>query len=251
MFKLLKNLTKKDILAIIISFIFIIVQVWLELKMPDYMTKITDLVMTDGSKISDILVQGGYMLLCAFGSLLSSVLVGYLIARMSANFSKNTRKKLYDKVISFSIAEIKKFNTSSLITRTTNDITNIQMFISMGLQLMIKSPIMAIWAITKILNRGIEWSIATAIAIVFLAMVILIIVIKVLPKFKIVQNLIDNINELTRENLTGIRVIRAFNAEKYQEDKFNKSNEELTSLQKYTQRFMSILSPSIYSISFL
>ena len=247
MFKLLKNLTKKDILAIIISFIFIIVQVWLELKMPDYMTKITDLVMTDGSKISDILVQGGYMLLCAFGSLLSSVLVGYLIARMSANFSKNTRKKLYDKVISFSIAEIKKFNTSSLITRTTNDITNIQMFISMGLQLMIKSPIMAIWAITKILNRGIEWSIATAIAIVFLAMVILIIVIKVLPKFKIVQNLIDNINELTRENLTGIRVIRAFNAEKYQVDKFNKSNEELTSLQKYTQRFMSILSPSIYS----
>lgn len=248
MLKLLKNFTKKDYLLIFICVIFIVFQVWLDLKLPDYMSEITVLVKTEGSQMSDILEQGKYMMLCAGGSLASAVLVGYLSSFISATFSKNIRKKLFEKVQNFSMEEINNFSTSSLITRTTNDITNIQRFISMGLQLLIKSPIMAVWAIFKILNKSWQWSALTGAAVFILLICVTFLIIVVMPKFKRVQKLIDNINGLTRENLTGIRVVRAFNAEKYQEDKFEVGNKDLTNTQLFNQRAMSAMSPVMYLI---
>ncbi len=248
MFKLLKKFTKKDLLLILFCIVLIVFQVWLDLKLPDYMSEITVLVQTEGSKIEDILLQGSYMLACAGGSLFSAIIVGYLASLISATFSKNIRQKIFEKVESFSMEEIKMFSTSSLITRTTNDITNIQMFISMGLQMMIKAPITACWAILKILNKSWEWSALTGVAVLILIGTVGLLMITVLPKFKIVQKLIDNINELTRENLTGIRVIRAFNAEKYQEEKFEKGNTQLTNTQLFNQKMMSIMSPVMYLI---
>ena len=248
MIKLFKNFTKKDVFLIIICVNLIALQVYLDLKIPDYMKEITTLVQTTGTKIGDVLLQGVYMLICAFGSLLSAVFVGYLSSLISATFSKNVRKKLFEKIQSFSMEEIKLFSTSSLITRTTNDITNIQMFISMGLQMMIKAPITAIWAIMKILNKSWQWSVVTASAVLILILMVIFLMFTVLPKFKIVQKLIDNINNLTRENLTGIRVIRAFNGEKYQEEKFEKGNENLTNTQLFNQRAMSVMSPVMYLV---
>ena len=248
MFKLFKNFTKKDYLLIFISFIFILVQVWLDLKLPDYMSEITKLVQTEGSKMSAILENGGYMLLCAFGSLLSAILVGYISSNVSASFSKTIRKKLFNKVENLGVAEVKNFSTSSLITRTTNDITQIQMFISMGLQLLIKAPVTAIWAVTKILNKNIAWSAVTAVAVIILLVTILALMSIVMPRFKRVQKLTDKLNGVTRENLTGIRVVRAFNAEKYQEDKFEVGNTELTNTQMFNQRAMSAMSPVIYLV---
>ena len=248
MLKLIKEFKKKDFILIFFCVLLIVFQVWLDLKLPDYMSKITTLVQIEGTKVIDVLQQGGYMLLCAGGSLLSACIVGYMTSYISATFSKRTRKSLFEKVQSFSMEDIKSFRTSSLITRTTNDITNIQIFISMGLQMLIKAPITAVWAILKILGKGWQWSVATAIAVLVLLTVIIILMITVLPKFKIVQKLIDNINGRTRENLNGIRVIRAFNAEKYQEDKFEKANEELTKTQMFNQKMMSIMSPTMYLI---
>ena len=248
MFKIFKNFTKKDVFLIFICILLIVFQVWLDLKLPDYMTAITKLVQTEGSKVTDVLKQGGYMLLCAFGSLASAIFVGYLASMISATFSKNLRKKLFENVESFGMEEIKRFSTSSLITRTTNDITNVQMFISMGLQMLIKAPITAAWAIFKILNKSWQWSAVTGGAVIILIITVAILMITVLPKFKIVQKLIDNINGLTRENLTGIRVVRAFNAEKYQENKFELGNDKLTKTQLFNQRTMSILSPIMYMV---
>lgn len=250
MFKLFKNFTKKDYLLIFISFIFILVQVWLDLKLPDYMSEITKLVQTEGSKMSAILENGGYMLLCAFGSLLSAILVGYISSNVSASFSKTIRKKLFNKVENLGIAEVKNFSTSSLITRTTNDITQIQMFISMGLQLLIKAPVTAIWAVTKILNKNIAWSAVTAIAVIILLVTILALMSIVMPRFKRVQKLTDKLNGVTRENLTGIRVVRAFNAEKYQEDKFSKVNNELTNTQLFNQKAFAIMQPVMYLVMY-
>ena len=250
MFKLFKNFTKKDYLLIFISFIFILVQVWLDLKLPDYMSEITKLVQTEGSKMSAILENGGYMLLCAFGSLLSAVLVGYISSNVSASFSKTIRKKLFDKVENLGIAEVKNFSTSSLITRTTNDITQIQMFISMGLQLLIKAPVTAIWAVTKILNKNITWSAVTAVAVIILLVTILTLMLIVMPRFKKVQKLTDKLNGVTRENLTGIRVVRAFNAEKYQEDKFAQVNDELTNTQLFNQKAFSVMQPIMYLVMY-
>ena len=248
MFKIFKNFTKKDVFLIFICILLIVFQVWLDLKLPDYMTAITKLVQTEGSKVTDVLKQGGYMLLCAFGSLASAIFVGYLASMISATFSKNLRKKLFENVESFGMEEIKRFSTSSLITRTTNDITNVQMFISMGLQMLIKAPITAAWAIFKILNKSWQWSAVTGGAVIILIITVIILMITVLPKFKIVQKLIDNINGLTRENLTGIRVVRAFNAEKYQENKFELGNDKLTKTQLFNQRTMSIMSPIMYMV---
>lgn len=248
MFKLFKNLTKKDVITILISVVLIVFQVWLDLKLPDYMSEITRLVQTEGSTINDILVQGGYMLACAGGSLIAMIIVGYLTSSVSANFSRTLGKKVFEKVQGFSMEEIKLFSTSSLITRTTNDITNVQMLISMGTQLIIKAPITAVWAVFKILNKSWTWSMLTGFAVLILLVTIAVLVLTVLPKFKIVQKLIDNINALTRENLTGIRVVRAFNAEKYQEDKFEVGNHKLTSTQLFNQRMMSIMSPIMYLI---
>ena len=250
MFKLLKNISKKQWFFIMISFVLIIGQVWLELKMPDYMSEITVLVQSEGSNMKDILINGGYMLACALGSLLSAIIVGYLVSNISATFSMKVRKKLFNKVENLSMNEVKQFSTSSLITRTTNDITQVQMLISMGLQLLIKAPITAIWAISKILNKSTEWSIITAIAVAVLLTTIGIIMIIVLPKFKIVQKLTDNLNNVTRENLTGIRVVRAFNAEEYQENKFENVNTKLTNQQLFNQKTFAILSPIMYLVMY-
>lgn len=251
MFKLLKSFRKKEWLITIVSVCLIVMQVWLELKMPDYMSKVTILVQTEGSKMSDILINGGYMLLCAFGSLVGAVIVGYLIALLSAGFSKELRGKLFRKVEEMSMSEVKGFSTNSLITRTTNDITQVEMFVGFGLQLLIKAPVTAVWAITKILNKSWEWSVVTSVAVVILLVVIGILTIIVLPKFKIVQKLTDKLNEVTRENLTGIRVVRAFNAEDYQEKKFKNVNDDLTNLQLFNQKSMSIMSPVMYLIMYM
>ncbi len=243
MFKLFKNLSKKDIIIIIISFLMIASQVWLELKIPDYMSTITKLVQTEGSKMADILKQGGFMLLCAFGSLISSIIVCCLSAFVSANFSKTLRKQIFNKVEKFGMEEIKKFQTSSLITRTTNDVTQIEVFIGMGMQVLMKAPIMATWAVIKIVNKNLKWSLLTALSVLILLITVFIILIIVMPKFKKVQKLTDKVNGVTRENLTGIRVIRAFNAEKFQENRFDTVNTELTNTQLFNQRWFAVLEP--------
>ncbi len=248
MLKLIKNFNKKEWGLILFSFILIIAQVWLDLKMPDYMSEITKLVQTEGSKMNDILKNGGFMLICALGSLISAIFVGFLISLLSSSFSMKLRKKLFSKVEDLSTHEVKQFKTDSLITRTTNDITQVEMLIGMGLQLLIKAPITAIWAITKILNKSWQWSAVTAVAVVILLSVIGALMIIVMPKFKIVQKLIDNINGVIRENLTGIRVVRAFNAEKYQENKFEKVNNKLTNQQLFNQRAFGVLSPIMYLV---
>lgn len=248
MLKLFRNLTKKDICLFLVAVVFIILGVNLELTMPDYMSKITMLVQTEGSKMSEILLNGGYMLACAFGSMLISILVGYLIARVTSDFSLNTRNKLFNKVLSMGMQDVKAFNTSSLITRTTNDITQLEMVLGMGMQLLIKAPVTAVIAVTKILNKNWQWSLATGIAVVVLLTTIGILTVIVMPKFKIVQKLIDKLNGVTRENLTGIRVVRAFNAEKYQEGKFNDVNNRLTNQQLFNQRTFSIMQPMMYLV---
>ena len=248
MLKLLKNLGKKELLLIITSFILIISNVWLELKIPDYMSEITKLVQNEGSNMTDILINGGYMLACALGSLVSAIFTGYLISKFSTNFTMKIREKLFNKVLDLSLHEVKFFSTSSLITRTTNDITHIEMLLSMGLQLLIKAPITAIWAITKILNKNWQWSSITGLAVVILLSVISILVSIVIPKFKIVQKLIDKLNCVTRENLIGIRVVRAFNAEQYQKEKFEVVNNKLTNQQLFNQKTFAIMQPVMYLI---
>ena len=243
MLKLFKNLRLKDILFLLIGVVLIVFQVWLDLRMPEYMSTITRLVETEGSKMNDILINGGYMLICSFGSLVAMIIVGYLVSYVSANFSMNLRKKVFDKVESLSINEVKQFKVSSLITRTTNDITQIQMLIAMGLQMMIKAPITAVWAITKILNKSFEWSMLTGIALAILLISIAILMVLLIPKFKLIQKMTDNVNNSIRENIVGIRVIRAFNAEKYQENKFNNINNDLTNTQLFTQRALSFMNP--------
>ena len=248
MLKLFRNLTKRDICLFLVAVVFIVLGVNLELTMPDYMSKITMLVQTEGSKMSEILLNGGYMLACAFGSMLISILVGYLIARVTSDFSLNTRNKLFNKVLSMGMQDVKAFNTSSLITRTTNDITQLEMVLGMGMQLLIKAPVTAVIAVTKILNKNWQWSLATGIAVVVLLTTIGILTVIVMPKFKIVQKLIDKLNGVTRENLTGIRVVRAFNAEEYQEGKFNDVNNRLTNQQLFNQRTFSIMQPMMYLV---
>ena len=248
MIKLMKFFNKKDIINIIICIIFVIGSVWLELKMPDYMSEITILVQTEGSKMKDIMINGGYMLLCAFGSLICTVMTGFLAANVSSEFSKKIRKAIFDKVENLGMQEIKNFKTSSLITRTTNDVTQVEMLIGMGLHLLIKAPITAVWAVTKILNKSWQWSAITGIAVVILLTIIAILMKIVIPRFKIIQKLTDKLNGITRENLTGIRVVRAFNAENYEENKFKRINDDLTETQLYNQKKFAIMSPVMYLV---
>ena len=250
MLKLFKSLGKKEVLMAFICLLLIFGQVWLELKMPDYMSEITILVQTEGSQMSEILKNGAYMLACALGSLISAVIVGYIAATISATLSMRVRKKLFTKVENLAMHEVKQFSTSSLITRTTNDITQIEMLVAMGLQLLIKAPITAVWAITKILNKSWQWSAITAVAVAILLTTVGILIALVLPRFKVVQKLIDKVNGIIRENLTGIRVIRAFNAEDYQQGKFEEVNGKLTSLQLFNQKAFGILSPIMYLVMY-
>ena len=209
-------------------------------------------VESPGHTVSDIVGEGKWMLLCAFGSLLSAIIVGYLASKISASFSKNLRSRIFSKVESFSMKEINEFSTASLITRSTNDITQIQMVIVIGLQILIKAPIMAVWAIKKIYNKGFEWTMATAVTVLILIVFVAILMVMVMPKFRMMQTLTDNINMILRENLTGLAVIRAYNSEDYREGKFDEANIDLTRTQLFTSRAMSTLFPMInFSMSML
>lgn len=244
MIKLFKHLRTKDWIVIAVSIVFIVLQVWLDLKLPDYMSEITALLQTEGSQMSDVLYAGGKMLLCALGSLAAAIIVGYFSARIAANFSQTLRDKLYHKIQSFSMEEINGFSTASLITRSTNDITQIQMIVAMGLQLIIKAPIMAVVAIIKIANKGTwQWSLLTAGIVIALMTAIICIMLYAVPKFKKIQGQTDNLNRLVRENLTGLRVVRAYNAEEYQEEKFSVANNELTETHLKAQRALTIMNP--------
>lgn len=248
MLKLLKKLGKKELLFTLICLVFIIGQVWLDLKLPDYMSNITTLVQTDNSSMLDILKQGGYMVLCAGGSLIFAFIVGYFASYIASSFSRKIREDLFKKVEDFSMTEMNKFSVSSLITRTTNDVTQVEMLIAMGLQLIIKAPITAVWAVLKILDKNYTWSMITGGAVLVLIITVLVLLKLVYPNFKKVQKLIDKVNNVTRENLTGIRVVRAFNGENYQEEKFEEPNRDLTNMQTFNQRVMSIISPIMYLI---
>lgn len=242
MLKLLKNLGKREYIYILICIVLMVFQVWLDLKLPDFMTEITKLVQMGGA-VADIVKQGSLMLGCAFGSLIISVIISYFATFVAGKFGEKIRSKVFNKVLDFSMEEIKEFSVSSLITRTTNDVGQVQMLIGFGLQALIKAPIMAVWAVTKIAGKNLDLSKLVFIAVLSLLVLVIILIITVLPKFKIVQKLTDNLNRITRENLTGIRVVRAFNAEDYQQEKFEVANKKLTNTQLFNQKLLGIMWP--------
>ena len=248
MFRIMKYLSKAEIGQMLIALVTIVGQVYFDLKLPDYMSDITTLVETPGSDMKDIWIAGGKMLLISLGSAACAIITGYIAARVAASFTQRLRSLEFRKVESFGPAEMSKFSTASLITRSTNDVTQVQMFITMGLQLIVKSPIMAVWAVCKIAGEGFEWTLATGIAVVILLAAIVIMMAMVMPKFKVMQTLTDNINLVARENLTGLRVVRAYNAEDYQEAKFTKANKDLTETQLFTNRVMAFMMPLMNTI---
>ena len=249
MIKLFRYLRKKDWLFVCISLCFIVFQVWIDLRLPDYMAEITRLIQTPDSALSSVVWAGMKMLACAILSMAAMFVVGYFVAQVAAGLSKRLREAVYDKVISFSMEEMGKFSTASLITRSTNDISQVQMVIAIGLQASVRAPIMAVWAITKIINKNLMWSAATGVAVAFLLVLIAVILVLAVPGFQKMQTLTDNINRVARENLSGVRVVRAYNAEKYQEDKFEEANEELTSVNLFNQKIMALMSPVMTLIS--
>lgn len=248
MLRIFKNFRKQEVVLTLFSVVFVVAQVWLELKLPDYMREITSLITTQDSAMHDILIAGGKMLLCAFGSLLVTVLVAVCASRIASNFSAIVRGKLFDKVQSFSMEEIGRFSTASLITRSTNDVTQVQMLIVMGLSIMLRAPIMAVMAILKIVDKSWQWTLSTGVAVVVLLIVVIICVSLCMPKFKRLQSLTDDINQVTRENLTGLNVVRAYNAEAYQEEKFEKVNKDLTDTHWFTSKTMAFMMPTIMMI---
>ena len=248
MLRIMRYLSKAEIGQMLIALVSIVGQIWLDLTLPDYMSDITTLVETPGSEMHDIWVAGGKMLLVSLGSVACAVVTGYVAARVGASFSQRLRSLEFNKVESFGPAEMSRFSTASLITRSTNDITQIQMFITMGLMMIVKSPIMAVWAICKIAGKGFEWTLATGIAVVVLMAAVAVMMVMVMPKFKAMQRLTDNINLVARENLTGLRVVRAYNAEDYQEAKFTEANKELTDTQLFTNRVMALMMPLMNTI---
>ena len=248
MLRIFKNFRKQEVVLALFSVVFVVAQVWLELKLPDYMREITSLITTQDSAMHDILIAGGKMLLCAFGSLLVTVLVAVCASRIASNFSAIVRGKLFDKVQSFSMEEIGRFSTASLITRSTNDVTQVQMLIVMGLSIMLRAPIMAVMAILKIVDKSWQWTLSTGVAVVVLLIVVIICVSLCMPKFKRLQSLTDDINQVTRENLTGLNVVRAYNAEAYQEEKFEKVNKDLTDTHWFTSKTMAFMMQTIMMI---
>ena len=241
--KLFRYLSAKEWLFCLFSLVFVFVQVVLDLMIPDYMSRITTLIETPGSAIGDVWSAGGMMLLCAFGSLVSSVAVCFFASRIAANFSKRLRREMFYKVESFTLEEINAFSTASLITRSTNDVSQVQMMVVMSLQVVVKAPLMAVWAIMKIAGKAWQWSLATGIAVVLLVAILSIAIVRTFPRFKRIQWLQDSLNQAARENLTGIRVVRAYNAEAYQEKKFENVNTELLENSLYANRTMTLLSP--------
>lgn len=246
MLKVIRDMSYKDKLRILISIAFIALSVWLDLKLPDYMMEITNeiaLAENGAVEIADILIPGGKMLLCALGSMAVTIVTAFLAARTAAGTSKNLRERLFSKVESFSMEEINRFQTASLITRSTNDINQIQMVIAMGMQVIIKAPILAVWAIIKIVDKSWQWTGITVVSVTILLTMIAVIVVVAMPKFKKIQAMTDNINRIMRENLTGIRVVRAYNAEAYQTEKFDTANREITGAYLFTGRIMAIMMP--------
>lgn len=245
MLKMFRYFRKKEWLMVFGSLVFVVGQVWLDLRLPDYMSDITTFVMTEGSTLSDVLTAGAKMLFCALGSVALSCIVGFFAAQIAAGLSKKLRSEMFSKVSAFSMEEINGFSTASLITRSTNDITQVQMAIAMGLQVIIKAPILAVWAILKILGKSWQWTAVTGGAVVVLIIIIGIVVLFAMPKFRMLQVLTDDLNRVTRENLTGIRVVRAYNAENYQMNKFDKSNTKVTSTLLFATRIMAIMMPGM------
>lgn len=247
--RLLKNLKWIDYLFLCIACGLIVLQVWLDLELPSYteniMNELGKLPMGEKVEMSVILINGGYMLACALGSLSSAILVGFFTANLSSRLAYNVRGKVYNKIQGFSLAEINKFSTASLITRTTNDVTQVQIFLAMGMQAIIKAPILAVWSIIKILGKDWQWSVALAVAIGFLLLMVIVIITVAVPKFKKIQTMTDDINRVTDENLTGIRVVRASNAEDFQNEKFEKYNQKLTKTQLFVNRVMGIMNPGM------
>ena len=243
MIKLFKNLSRKDLLIIIAVISLVVFSVFLDLRLPEYMSEITKLVQTEGSTFKSILIAGEHMLICAVGSLICTICVGFLTSLLSARFSRKIRRLIFEKVENFGIAEIKKFSTSSLITRTTNDVTQIETLLAMGVPLLVKAPVMAIWALLKIIGKSRELSLITATGVVIIVVTNLTIIRIVAPRFSIIQKLTDKLNGVTRESITGIRVIHAFNAEKYSEKRFNKVNNELTGIHLTITKTFAFMDP--------
>ena len=248
MIKWVKQWTMRDYIDSVIAIALIVLQVYLDLKMPDYMSQITVLVQSEGSQLSQIVENGAWMLACALGSMLSAMVTGYVVSLVSARFARETGRQLFDQVTRFSQEELHRFSTASLITRNTNDITQVQQFLAMGFQMLVKAPITAVWAVQKILNKSWQWSAATGIAVLVLLTGVALIMWVVVPRFKLIQEAIDQLNRLMREHLTGMRVIRAFNAEAYQEAKFDQVNDELTKLQTFNQKMFAFMSPMMYLV---
>lgn len=243
MFKVFKNLKARDVFFILICAGLVVVQVWLDLTMPDYTQKLTEAVSAGSIEMSKVFENGGMMLLCAVGSMAAAMFCGFFAAQIAANFAKTTRERLFGHILKFSNAEINKFSTPSLITRTTNDVVQLQMFIAMGMQMMIKAPVTAVWAIAKISNSSVEWTTAIFVCVTIIVFTIVSLVLLAYPKFKSIQKLTDNLNDVTRENISGVRVVRAFNAEKYQEKKFDKVNDDITKNHLFTSRIMGLMMP--------
>lgn len=248
MVRICKYLSKREIIQLVIALVFIVAQVWFDLKLPDYMSDITQMVEQPHTQMSSVWTAGGKMLLVSLGSMLCTVITGFIMARVAASFTQRIRSLQFRQVESFSTAELNQFSTPSLITRSTNDITQIQMFITMGLLMLVRAPIMAVWAVLKIAGKGFEWTLATGIAVAILMVAIVVLMILVIPKFRSMQRLTDNINLVARENLVGVRVVRAYNAEDYQEKKFDKANDDLTHTQLFTTRSMAVLMPLMNTI---
>ena len=247
MIKMFKNMSKKEALFAILSILFMVLQVWLELRIPEYMSKITQLV-TTSSEISSVIKEGTWMILCALGSLVTAIVIGYFSSYVGTSFEKNLRAKIFKKVQDFGMEEIKKFSTSSLITRDTNDVTQVKNFVVMGTQMLARAPIMAVMAIMKIIGKQWQFSLVTAIGVLVVMTMVLVIVVFVIPKFKKIQTLTDNLNRITRENLTGIKVVRAYNAEDYQQEKFSKANDELTNTHLFVGKIMSLMNPVMTTV---
>ncbi len=245
MLKIIRYFSKREWSLAGVAFLLILAQVWLDLKIPDYMKEITNLVQTSDSAMSAVLSSGGKMLLCAFGSLAAAASATVCVARIAAAFGASLRLRLYDRVMSFSMQELSSFSAASLITRSTNDVTQVQMFLVMGLRVIVQAPVTAVWAIAKIADKRSEWTLSVGAAVVVLLCVMTVAVLLVLPKFRRLQVLTDDLNRVTRENLNGLPVIRAYNADAYQEKKFEVANAALTNTHLFTGRAMAVLMPTI------
>jgi len=243
--QILKHFPRSSWLYVLLNAACILVQVFLELKMPDYMSDITRLIVMPNPDMGEIWIAGGKMLFCAVAALILAAVIHMIAAKVAADYSWSVRTKLYDKVESFSLEQMNRFSTASLITRSTNDITQVQNIIVFGMMAIIKAPVMSIWAITKIADKNIQWTITTAVAVAIVCVVLIICYVCALPRFKRIQGLTDNINRISRENLTGLRVIRAYNAEDYQEEKFEKANDEITTNNLTAHRIMAIMGPTM------